>query len=80
MKKRIKKSLTIKGAKIITAIVDAILIILLTVYLILDISKDSVGAVIVIGTMGLACISCISSICYVILEYIVAKHNEHNEN
>ena len=80
MKKRIKKGLTLKGAKIITAIVTAIFIVLLAIYLIGDFTKNGVGATIFFGMMGLACVSCITAICWIILEQIVLNHIIDTQN
>ena len=78
MKKRINKGLTIKAAKVITSIITVISLILLTVFIIVDISKDGVGAVIVFTVFGLAIVSCIWSICWTVLEAIASnKNNNH---
>ena len=67
MKKRINKRLTVRRVNIITFIITAIMLMLLTIFLIVDVSKDGLGAVIVSGMTGLSYVFCISASCWIIL-------------
>ena len=80
MKNRVNKKLSIKAAKIITSIITVISLILLTIFIIINISKDGIGAIIVFTVFGLAGVSCIWSICWTVLEAIALNKNNTHVN